>query len=49
MCAGRRTVSQSAQCTHERVPVDQAGRCTTDHFVKLTSHVQDSFLGEKVI
>ena len=35
------------------IPVNQAGfrkgRCTTDHLVKLTSHIKNSFHGEKVL
>ena len=35
------------------IPVNQAGfrkgRCTTDHLVKLTSHIKKQFHGEKVL
>ena len=35
------------------IPVNQTGfrkgRCTTDHLVKLTSHIKNSFRGEKVL
>ena len=39
--------------TEDIIPANQAGfrkgRCTTDHLVKLTSHIKNSFRGEKVL
>ena len=48
---GSRECAEPACLVEKNVPVNQAGfrkgRCTTDHLVKLTSHIKKLFFTEK--